>query len=95
MPIHAEHADELIHPRAHLRNLGSRSGGACSAAAFLRHFVHFPWAHIDMGEKGAAAFERPDMGEGATGFGTRLLVRFAQAFARRHDRAAASAEYLP
>jgi leucyl aminopeptidase len=87
MPIHAEHRAVLRHHMAHLRNMGGRSGAACVAAAFLRHFVRFPWAHVDMAGKAANPFDREDAGTGATGFGTRLLVRAAEAFA-----AAASGE---
>jgi leucyl aminopeptidase len=84
MPIHAEHVAALRHHRARLRNIGSLGGAACSAAAFLRQFVDSPWVHVDMGDKGVATHERDDMGPGATGYGTRLLVCAAQAFARRY-----------
>jgi leucyl aminopeptidase len=83
MPIHASHRKALRHHLAHLRNMGSQSGAASSAAAFLRHFTRYPWAHIDMAGKGVNGVERDDLGAGATGFGTRLLVHAAEAFARR------------
>ena len=83
MPIHASHRGALRHSRAELANAADRGGGSCVAAAFLEHFTDFPWAHIDMAGKGLAGSERADVREGATGFGTRLLVRLAQLFAER------------
>ncbi len=77
MPIHEQHVAALRHSRAHLRNVGGSGGEACVAAAFLRHFVDFPWAHIDMAMKGLSRTESTDSPEGATGFGTRLLVELA------------------
>ena len=61
-------------------------GGACTAAAFLQHFVDYPaWAHIDMA--GLAGIESLSEGasdnpylpsKGATGFGVRLMTDFVR-----------------
>jgi leucyl aminopeptidase len=83
LPIHPTHVDSLRHARAELANTTERGGGACIAAAFLQHFTDYPWAHIDMGGKAMAGSDRSDVREGATGFGTRLLIRLAQLFARQ------------
>jgi leucyl aminopeptidase len=85
MPIHEDHDRELGHFKADLRNLGG-PGGASSAAAFLRHFVEFPWAHVDLAGKAVWESPRDYMGEGATGFGCRLLVELARRFAARNPR---------
>ena len=82
LPIHASHAEALQHTRAELANAVERGGGPCIAAAFLRHFTDYAWAHIDMGGKAMAGADRTDVREGATGFGTRLLIRLAQLFAQ-------------
>lgn len=74
MPIHPVHDAALEHPRAMLRNVGARAGAAGSAAAFLRRFVDFPWAHVDMAGLGSLVEGRGELGPGATGWGTRLLV---------------------
>ncbi len=85
MPIHEQHARELNHFKADVRNMGGGTGGASTAAAFLRYFVDFPWAHVDLAGKAAWEFPRDYLGEGATGFGCRLLVEAAQRFANAHD----------
>ena len=82
MPIHGEHRSALRHHLANMRNMGSQAGAASIAAAFLHHFTCYPWAHIDMAGRAVSAIEGELMGVGATGFGTRLLVRAAQRFAQ-------------
>jgi leucyl aminopeptidase len=85
MPIHAEHRVALRHHLANMRNTGAQAGAASVAAAFLQHFTNFAWAHVDMAGKAVSPIELDEIGIGATGFGTRLLVRAAQAFVRAHD----------
>ncbi len=74
MPISSEHRGMLRHGRAHLRNCAGDLGEPCVAAAFLEHFARGPWAHLDIGTKGYTAEDTPLAGQGATGYGTRLLV---------------------
>ena len=81
LPIHPEHRELMGHRHAQLRNVGPRSGGASTAAAFLRHFVDYPWAHLDIAGKASFAEERGYTAPGATGIGCRLLVHGAQALA--------------
>lgn len=84
MPIHELHDRELGHARADLKNTGrSGMGSACTAAAFLRHFTRYPWAHVDMGGKAQWEDPRDVLGVGGTGFGTRLLVAVARHLANR------------
>jgi len=78
MPIHELHDRDLGHHKADLRNVGLVAGAPSSAAAFLRGFVDYPWAHIDLAGKSHATFARECYGPGATGYGTRLLVEFAR-----------------
>jgi len=82
MPIHAAHAGELSHHLAQLRNVGPSEGAACVAAAFLRHFVDYPWAHVDMAGRASSLFDQELIGPGASGYGTRLLVEVACAAAK-------------
>lgn len=82
MPIHPAHEAIIEHPRAMMRNHGGESAHAPSAAAFLRRFVGFPWAHIDMAGLGSLAEPRVDMDAGATGWGTRLLIEATRELAR-------------
>jgi len=71
----------LNHFKADVRNMAGDVGGASTAAAFLRHFVDFPWAHVDLAGKAAWEFPRDYLGEGATGFGCRLLIDASERFA--------------
>ena len=81
MPIHDIHDRDLGHHKADLRNVGVAAGGPSGAAAFLRGFVDYPWAHVDMAGKAHAEFARECYGPGATGHGVRLLVDFVRRWA--------------
>ena len=85
MPIHDQHEREIGHYKADIKNMGGGSGSASSAAAFLRHFADWPWAHIDLAGKAAWEHPRDYLGEGATGFGCRLLVEFVRRYAAAHS----------
>ena len=79
MPIHEHHVRQLGHPKADLRNVGVQEGASSSAAAFLREFCEFSWAHIDMAGKGHVGEGLHDyVGAGATGWGCRLLMQLGQ-----------------
>ncbi|XP_051993577.1 cytosol aminopeptidase [Xyrauchen texanus] len=65
---------------ADLNNIGkySRSGGACTAAAFLREFVTTEhWAHLDIAGVMTNKDEVPYLRKGMSGRPTRTLVEFA------------------
>ena len=77
LPCGDEYADEMKSKIADLKNTGSKWGGACTAAAFLRQFVgDKSWAHLDIA--GVDVCQGPgDTGaQGASGFGVRLLTAF-------------------
>lgn len=78
MPIHEIHERDLGHHKADLRNVGALAGAPSSAAAFLREFVNYPWAHVDLAGKSHWDYARECYGPGATGFGVRLLVELAR-----------------
>jgi leucyl aminopeptidase len=81
MPIHEIHERDLGHHKADLRNIGTHAGTPSSAAAFLRYFVSYPWAHVDFAGKAHVEYGREMFGPGASGFGVRLLVELARRFA--------------
>lgn len=59
-----------------------RSGGACTAAAFLREFVTAPhWAHLDIAGVMSNKDEIPYLQKGMSGRPTRTLVEFAAGLA--------------
>jgi len=77
MPSGDEYAEEMKSKIADLKNTGSKWGGACTAAAFLRQFVgDAKWAHLDIA--GVEVFEKSTefTAEGSSGFGVRLLTTY-------------------
>ena len=77
MPSGDEYAEEMKSKIADLKNVGSRWGGACTAAAFLRQFVDDKkWAHLDIA--GMDIIEKPTefSTQGSSGFGVRLLTTY-------------------
>ena len=57
-------------------------GGAVTAALFLREFVgERPWAHLDIAGTGRSDVDAGTSAKGATGFGTRLLLRWLEEMA--------------
>ncbi|KAM6440602.1 cytosol aminopeptidase isoform 2-T2 [Liasis olivaceus] len=63
---------------ADINNIGKyRSGGACTAAAFLKEFVTVPhWAHLDIAGVMENKDEVPYLRKGMAGRPTRTLVEF-------------------
>ncbi len=83
MPLDEVYKKAMEGTAADLNNVGSmaRYGGACTAAAFLQHFVEgdVEWAHIDIA---GTAWNKAAKGvttKGASGYGVRLLTRFITA----------------
>ncbi len=84
MPSGDEYAQEVKGRIADLKNIGSKWGGACTAAAFLRQFVgDAKWAHLDIA--GVEVFEKATefTAEGSSGFGVRLLTTYLMNLAGR------------
>jgi leucyl aminopeptidase len=64
-----------------IKNTGGRSGGAITAALFLKHFSEgLPWAHLDIAGV-AWDTDKAYARKGGTGYGVRLLVELALAHA--------------
>jgi leucyl aminopeptidase len=77
LPCGDEYADEMKSKIADLKNVGSRWGGACTAAAFLRQFVgETRWAHLDIAGMDVYSTPVPHAALGSTGFGVRLLITY-------------------
>ena len=82
MPSGDEYAQEMKSKIADLKNTGSKWGGACTAAAFLRQFVgDAKWAHLDIA--GVDIFDKATefAAEGSSGFGVRLLTTYLMSLA--------------
>lgn len=78
MPLHASYQKLLKSSVADLQNIGSRWGGAITAALFLQNFVgDVPWAHLDIAGPMSSEKDHDWVNAGATGFGARLLAALA------------------
>jgi len=77
MPSGDEYAEEMKSKIADLKNIGSKWGGACTAAAFLRQFAgDAKWAHLDIAGMDIFKKSTEFSAEGSSGFGVRLLATF-------------------
>lgn len=79
MPLREEYDEDIKSGVATIKNSGGRLAGACTAAAFLRHFAgDTPWLHLDIAFPSALTSARYGLPKGATGFGVRTLVAWLQ-----------------
>ncbi|MBO0776308.1 MAG: leucyl aminopeptidase family protein, partial [Actinobacteria bacterium] len=80
MPLPGDYADALGSPVADLANVPyerRQRPGSIDAALFLREFTGGrPWAHLDIAGPARAAADEGEIVKGATGFGTRCLLRW-------------------
>ncbi len=77
MPSGDEYAEEMKSKIADLKNIGSRWGGACTAAAFLRQFIgEAKWAHLDIAGVDLIQNASEFSAVGSSGFGVRLLTTY-------------------
>jgi leucyl aminopeptidase len=79
LPLHPEYRQLMKGKFADLSNLAAkRKAGTITAGAFLEEFVgETPWAHVDIAGT-AWDVGREYVGNGASGFGVRLLVELAR-----------------
>lgn len=78
MPSGDEYTEEMKSKIADLKNIGTRWGGACSAASFLGEFAgKTKWAHLDIaGKTDPAEPQKKFTTGGSIGFGVRLFVAY-------------------
>jgi len=77
MPSGEEYAKEMKSKIADLKNIGSKWGGACTAAAFLRQFTgDTKWAHLDIAGMDIFTKATEFTAAGSSGFGVRLLTTY-------------------
>ena len=87
LPLVEDYRPSLESPVADLRNIGEPSyhysGGAITAALFLREFVgDRAWAHLDIAGPARADKDEDEVTKGGTGFAVRSLLRWLEAGAR-------------
>lgn len=83
MPTDPAYHKQLKSEYADLSNIGGRTAGSCTAAAFLEEFVDdTPWAHIDIAgvAMSGKVFGASNSNNifGGNGFGARLFVRYLE-----------------
>jgi leucyl aminopeptidase len=76
LPLFEEYAEQISGDVADIKNSGGRYGGALTAGAFLKEFVDYPWAHLDIAGTAYGKKGNTYTPKGATGTPTRLLVEF-------------------
>jgi leucyl aminopeptidase len=80
LPLFEEYKEQLKSSNADMKNIGGRTAGAITAAAFLSNFVEdTPWVHLDIAgtawtQEGTK--EKSYNPKGATGFGIRTIVKY-------------------
>src|ERR1700722_631364 len=78
MPLDDDYKELLKSAFADLANIAGRSGGAISAAWFLREFVDdTPWVHLDIAGTAWLDDAKPFMAKGPTGVCVRTFVKLA------------------
>jgi leucyl aminopeptidase len=78
MPLDDEYKDQLKSLIADLPNIGSRAGGAITAAMFLKQFADpTPWVHLDIAGTAWIDDAKPYLPKGPSGVGVRTFVDLA------------------
>jgi leucyl aminopeptidase len=83
LPLWEDYAETLKSDIADVKNLGGPEAGAITAGKFLEKFTSYPYIHLDIA--GPAFLEKRESyrGQGGTGAGVRLLVRFVEEKTKR------------
>jgi leucyl aminopeptidase len=75
MPFEESYFESMKSPIADMKNTGARTGGAISAAVFLKQYVKdTKWAHMDVAGPVWTEKDKDYNPTGATGYGVRTLV---------------------
>ena len=75
MPFEESYFESMKSPIADMKNVGARTGGAISAAIFLKQYVKdTTWAHMDVAGPVWTDKDKDYNPTGATGYGVRTLV---------------------
>lgn len=75
MPFEESYFESMKSPIADMKNTGARTGGAISAAVFLKQYVKdTTWAHMDVAGPVWTDKDKDYNPTGATGYGVRTLV---------------------
>ena len=78
MPLWDEYRKNIESSVADIKNSGGRNSGVGSSAIFLKEFIDYPWAHLDIAGMALSEKDEGYTPLGATGYGVRLLVDLLQ-----------------
>ena len=75
--------DELIKSDiADIKNCGDGGAGMITAGKFLAYFTNYPFIHLDIAGVAMSSKKTSYRGLGATGYGVRLMIHFAETFSQ-------------
>jgi len=78
MPLEDDYKEYLKSAFADMSNVGGRSGGAITAAMFLKEFAEeTPWVHLDIAGTAWLDDSKPYLAKGPTGVPVRTLTQLA------------------
>jgi leucyl aminopeptidase len=78
MPLDDEYREQLKTVYADIQNIGTRWGGACTAAMFLKEFAEdTPWVHVDVAGTAWLDDAKPSLAKGPTGIPLSTFVNLA------------------
>lgn len=89
MPMHESFSDQLQSDVADCQNIGTRWGGAITAAKFLEKFVdNTPWIHLDIAGPSFSTSTKPYRESGATGVMIKTLTHLLQQLSEENEETA-------
>lgn len=74
LPLYEEYEELISSDYADIKNSGGREAGSITAALFLKHFVTYPWVHLDIAGTGIKSKPSHYTPKGGSGVGVRLLT---------------------
>jgi leucyl aminopeptidase len=82
LPLYDEYKELIKSEIADIKNSTNKGpqAGAAVGAIFLREFVSYPWAHLDIAGVAYDVESRLYHPKGATGYGVRLLTQILQSW---------------
>ena len=83
LPLWKHYQEQIKSDSADMKNVGGRTAGTITGAAFLSRFVgKVPWVHLDIAGPVWTEKNLPYIPKGATGVGVRLLVQVLRDWAK-------------
>lgn len=74
LPLWDDYFEAIKTDVADIKNSGGRPAGSITAAMFLKQFIDYNWAHLDIAGMALTAKGNAYTAKGGTGYGVRLLV---------------------